>query len=372
MSRLELPLGPEQENHRGQRQPVPGKRPQGHPLDQDDERLDRDQGREERDHEADAEDAHVGGGKKRRAFIEVVERGREHQRHRGNERVFGGEAPLGPEQHAAHDRRGRARKARPQRQALEAADAQRQPRRHFVEGVEAVAFPARFHPEDHERPDGQRQGDRYRAEQVRLDRLARGKPDQPRRQRGEKEQPDAAQPRKGVQSLGRDEPPEALPIKDDHGQDGPELDDDLETVGLLAGEADEVADEDEVAGGGNGQKLRGSLDEAEDGGGDGFGHDGRALRGRFVPAVLSHRRASCKRARPRVCLALEQGGPMTTIMPQGELLRRAVKWIDGQRELTGEPVPALINKAAMNFNMGPKDAEFLVGFFKEREASPRN
>ena len=38
---------------------------------------------------------------------------------------------------------------------------------------------------------------------------------------------------------------------------------------------------------------------------------------------------------------------MTTIMPQGELLRRAVKWIDGQRELTGEPVPALINKAAM-------------------------
>ena len=63
---------------------------------------------------------------------------------------------------------------------------------------------------------------------------------------------------------------------------------------------------------------------------------------------------------------------MTTIMPQGELLRRAVKWIDGQRELTGEPVPALINKAAMNFNMGPKDAEFLIGFFKEREASPRN
>ncbi|WP_300161931.1 hypothetical protein [Solidesulfovibrio sp.] len=63
---------------------------------------------------------------------------------------------------------------------------------------------------------------------------------------------------------------------------------------------------------------------------------------------------------------------MTTIMPQGELLRRAVKWIDEQRTLTGDPVPALINKAAMNFNLSPKDADFLVGFFKEREASPRD
>lgn len=63
---------------------------------------------------------------------------------------------------------------------------------------------------------------------------------------------------------------------------------------------------------------------------------------------------------------------MTTIMPQGELLRRAVRWIDEQRALTGDAVPALINKAAMNFNLSPKDADFLVGFFKEREASPRD
>ncbi len=62
---------------------------------------------------------------------------------------------------------------------------------------------------------------------------------------------------------------------------------------------------------------------------------------------------------------------MATIMPQGELMRRAVKWIDEQRSHTGEPYAALIDKAAMNFNLSPKDAEFLTGFFKEREETPR-
>ena len=58
---------------------------------------------------------------------------------------------------------------------------------------------------------------------------------------------------------------------------------------------------------------------------------------------------------------------MATIMPQGELLRRAVTWIDEQRELTDKPVGALIDAAAMQFNLSPKDATFLSGFFKERE-----
>ncbi len=58
---------------------------------------------------------------------------------------------------------------------------------------------------------------------------------------------------------------------------------------------------------------------------------------------------------------------MATIMPQGELLRRAVKWIDEQRAETGKPVDALLNEAAVRFNMSPKEADFLVGFFKERK-----
>lgn len=62
---------------------------------------------------------------------------------------------------------------------------------------------------------------------------------------------------------------------------------------------------------------------------------------------------------------------MATIMPQGELMRRAVAWIDGQRSETGRSFSVLIDQAAMQFNLSPKDAEFLTGFFKEREEMPR-
>ncbi|MHC1789067.1 hypothetical protein [Solidesulfovibrio sp.] len=58
---------------------------------------------------------------------------------------------------------------------------------------------------------------------------------------------------------------------------------------------------------------------------------------------------------------------MATIMPQGELTRRAVTWIDEQRELTGKPFAALIDQAAMQFNLSPRDTEFLARFFTERE-----
>lgn len=60
---------------------------------------------------------------------------------------------------------------------------------------------------------------------------------------------------------------------------------------------------------------------------------------------------------------------MATIMPQGELMRRAVTWIDAQRSETGKPFAALIDQAAMRFNLSPKDADFLTSFFKEREAT---
>ncbi len=56
---------------------------------------------------------------------------------------------------------------------------------------------------------------------------------------------------------------------------------------------------------------------------------------------------------------------MTTIISGEELLRRAVKWIGEQRAETGKPLHKLIDEAAMKFNLGPKDTEFLVRFFKD-------
>ena len=63
---------------------------------------------------------------------------------------------------------------------------------------------------------------------------------------------------------------------------------------------------------------------------------------------------------------------MATIMPQGELMRRAVKWIEQQRVETGKPAAALLDKAAMHFNLSPKDTEFLAAFFKEQAEPGRD
>lgn len=58
---------------------------------------------------------------------------------------------------------------------------------------------------------------------------------------------------------------------------------------------------------------------------------------------------------------------MATIMPQSELTRKAVAWICEKREeCDTRPLAALLEEAAMRFNLGPKDVEFLDRFFKEK------
>ena len=55
---------------------------------------------------------------------------------------------------------------------------------------------------------------------------------------------------------------------------------------------------------------------------------------------------------------------MTVKLPEGEILRRAIQWINEQQELI--PKPALINlieEAGKRFDLSPKDSDFLVRFF---------
>jgi hypothetical protein len=55
---------------------------------------------------------------------------------------------------------------------------------------------------------------------------------------------------------------------------------------------------------------------------------------------------------------------MTVPLPEGELLRKAVRWISEQRELVPRPSLAeLIDEAGKRFNLSPKDSEFLLSFF---------
>ena len=57
---------------------------------------------------------------------------------------------------------------------------------------------------------------------------------------------------------------------------------------------------------------------------------------------------------------------MSTIMPQGELLKKAIAWIsEGQAK--GQDRARLMNEAAMRFNLSPKDMEALQRFFEEAE-----
>jgi hypothetical protein len=63
---------------------------------------------------------------------------------------------------------------------------------------------------------------------------------------------------------------------------------------------------------------------------------------------------------------------MTTVMPEGEALRKAVKWISAELgDNEGKPVQKLINEAVARFDLSPRDAEFLMSFYKSKELQDR-
>lgn len=56
-----------------------------------------------------------------------------------------------------------------------------------------------------------------------------------------------------------------------------------------------------------------------------------------------------------------------SILPEGEQLRRAVKWISDQRTENPEAIlPKLIGEACLKFDLSPKDSEVLMHFFDEK------
>lgn len=54
---------------------------------------------------------------------------------------------------------------------------------------------------------------------------------------------------------------------------------------------------------------------------------------------------------------------MATIMPQSELLRKAIQYIVEIRSETKKPATDIIDEAGMRFNLSPKDTGFLRDFF---------
>ncbi|MEE4264725.1 MAG: hypothetical protein V2I56_18720 [Desulfobacteraceae bacterium] len=60
---------------------------------------------------------------------------------------------------------------------------------------------------------------------------------------------------------------------------------------------------------------------------------------------------------------------MTTVQPEGEDLRKAVRWISDERRY-GEPktLLKLIEEASLKFDLSPMEAEYLVNCFRKEES----
>jgi hypothetical protein len=57
---------------------------------------------------------------------------------------------------------------------------------------------------------------------------------------------------------------------------------------------------------------------------------------------------------------------MSPMMPKGEALRKAVKWISERREAQGGvPLYRILEEASLKFNLSPSDQEFLQRFFQK-------
>jgi hypothetical protein len=60
------------------------------------------------------------------------------------------------------------------------------------------------------------------------------------------------------------------------------------------------------------------------------------------------------------------GKVMTAISPEGESIRKAVKWISGElQEDANKSLQKLVNEAVLRFDLSPKDSVFLTEFYRK-------
>ncbi|OHB24558.1 MAG: hypothetical protein A2X84_08160 [Desulfuromonadaceae bacterium GWC2_58_13] len=56
---------------------------------------------------------------------------------------------------------------------------------------------------------------------------------------------------------------------------------------------------------------------------------------------------------------------MHDLLPDGDDLRRAVKWVSGNLQDNPEqPTRPLVQEAIFKFNLSPRDSEFLMEFYR--------
>lgn len=59
------------------------------------------------------------------------------------------------------------------------------------------------------------------------------------------------------------------------------------------------------------------------------------------------------------------------LLPDGEDVRRAIKWVSVSLQVNPEqPVQPLVREAIFKFDLSPRDADFLIGFYRQRADEP--
>lgn len=59
---------------------------------------------------------------------------------------------------------------------------------------------------------------------------------------------------------------------------------------------------------------------------------------------------------------------MKELLPEGEELRRAIRWISEQlKENPATPLPRLIEEAGRLFDLSPRQSEYLWAFYRSEE-----
>lgn len=65
---------------------------------------------------------------------------------------------------------------------------------------------------------------------------------------------------------------------------------------------------------------------------------------------------------------MKRASNMTTVQPEGEDIRRAVKWISEERVSNPQKkLSELIDEACLKFDLSPMDAEFLFRTLREEK-----
>ena len=59
---------------------------------------------------------------------------------------------------------------------------------------------------------------------------------------------------------------------------------------------------------------------------------------------------------------------MHDLLPDGEDLRRAIKWVSGNlQENPDQSVKFLVREAIFKFDLSPRDADYLMEFYREKQ-----